>query len=257
MFVTGKLQVGEQTYDLNETFQQEALQLSDDFEIDETIAAAMLLRGSDMSQELDRSPLQSAKFLFHTRRKNILDSIRLMLAYIVEEKVEGSTRNMLVRALERLIAPGGAADPTFMDRCITAMGAVRRSVKTLRDKEKHARTLGMAPDQNLKDDLDLQIQFLRNQHEMLASIVFYMVKYKRGTVVEFRKLMEVLRSLDQYDVFTAHHILPVFAFISTLCGTDSNLTFEQTIQLHNPLNSLNHQSSIAACKYRNVHGDSL
>lgn len=229
---TGKLQVGDEEYSLNEIFQQEAIQLSDDFDIDETMAAVLLLRGGNLSQELDRSSLQSAKFLYHTRRKNTLDSIRLIFFHVIEEKFEGPTRRLLVDALERLIAPGGAGDPTFMDRCITAMATVRKEVQMLRDKERHARTLGMAPDPILKEDLELQLRFLRNQHEMLSSIVYYLVKYKKGTVVEFRRLLGVLKGLERYDVFTAHHFLPVFAFISTLCGTDSNLTFEETIQLH-------------------------
>jgi len=231
---TGKLEIGGVDWDVNEIFKQEATQLSDDFNIDEILAATFLLYGEQESQRLDRTPLQSAKFLYHTRRKNILDSIRLVFAYIVEEKTEGDTRDLLSNAAESLLSSGGTGNgtPTFVDRCISAMGEVRQAVQQLRDKEKHARTLGMAPDPGFKEDLELQLRFLRNQHEMLASIVFYIVRYRRTGVSEFRRLLVVLKGLDRYDAFTAHHILPVFAFISVLCGTESPLSFEETIQLH-------------------------
>ncbi|KAI5843714.1 nucleoporin Nup186/Nup192/Nup205 [Tricharina praecox] len=227
----GKLNIGGEDFQLNEAFQQEATQLSDDFNMDEIAAAKLLQRGDQKREELDRSALQSAKFLYHTRRKNILQSIRLILSYVGDVNVGSSdTRHMLNTATEKLLERKDGR--SFADRCISAMVSVRQAVQQLRDKEKHAHTLGMAPDPGLKEDLDLQLRFLRNQHEMLAVILYHLVKLRRTGVSELRRLLDTMRTLDRYDVFTAHHILPLFASITFLCAMESPLSFEETIQLH-------------------------
>ncbi|KAA8910012.1 nucleoporin Nup186/Nup192/Nup205 [Sphaerosporella brunnea] len=226
----GKLTIAEKDYSINEVFQQEAIQLADDFNMDELLAAHLLMRGQEQSEALDRTPLQAARFLYHSRRKCILDSIRLILAYLVDDKTANDTRNLLASAAEKLVAPVNGV--SFMDRCISAMVTVKLSVQQLRDKEKHAQTLRIPLDPANKEDLDLQIRMLRNQHEALAIIIYYLVKYRRVGVADFRRLIDVLKGLDRYDVFTAHYILPLFASISALCGTESPLQFEGTIQLH-------------------------
>ncbi|KAI5816239.1 nucleoporin Nup186/Nup192/Nup205 [Pyronema omphalodes] len=230
----GKLEMGGVMWDVNDVFKQEAIQLADDYNIDEILAATFLLYGEQESQKLDRTAIRSAKFLYHTRRKNILDSIRLVFAYVVEEKIEGETRTLLENTVESLLSQGGVKGSTesFVNRCITSMNDIRQSVQQLRDKEKHQKTLGIAPEAGFKEDIDLEISFLRNQHDVLACIVYYIVKYKRAGVAELRRLLDVLKSVDRYDVFMAHFILPVFALISALCGPDSSMGFEQTIQLH-------------------------
>lgn len=182
---------------------------------------------------MDRTPMQSAKFLFHTRRKNILDSIRLIFACIIDERteLESEARELLERAAQSLIS-SGSATTTFAGRCISAMGAVRREVQNLKDKVKHVRTLGMALDPGFKEDVELQVRFLRDQHELLATIAYYAVKFRRSGVAELKQLLRVFKGLDRYDVFTAHYTLPLYTLLGTLCGPDSSLSFEDSIQLH-------------------------
>ncbi|KAI5807110.1 nucleoporin Nup186/Nup192/Nup205 [Geopyxis carbonaria] len=198
--------------------------------MDEILAAKLLLRGTEAAESIDRTPIQSAKFLYHGRRKNLLDAIRLMFSYVVDENVGNAARVVLADATENLVASGGTH--TFSERCISAMAAVRSAVQQLREKCRHAQTLGMAPDPGFIEDLELQLRFLRNQHEMLASIVFYLVKSKRTVLADFKRLLQVVKGLDRYDVFMAHHMLPLFAFIGTLCGIESPLSFGETIGLH-------------------------
>lgn len=229
----GKINIFGDEYSVNEAFRQEATQLSDDFDIDEIMAATFLLSAQDQSQKMDRTPLQSARFLFHTRRKNILDSIRLIFTSVLDRRSEpeSDARELLERAAQSLISSGTATEK-FPERCISAMGAVRRQVQNLNDKVKHVRTLGMALDPGFKEDVELQIRFLRDQHELLAIIVYYAVKIGRPGVAELKRLLGVFKGLDRYDVFTAHYILPLYTLIGTLCGPDSSLGFEDSIQLH-------------------------
>jgi nuclear pore complex protein Nup205 len=137
------------------------------------------------------------------------------------------TRRVLGVALENLVSGG-----TFVDRCISTMATIRESVQQLRDKEKHAQTLRMAMDVGAKDDLVLQLESLWMQHEMLASILSYLVKDRRASVADFRRLLGVFKGFERYDVFVAHVALPTFTFISFACGPESPLSFEETIQLH-------------------------
>jgi nuclear pore complex protein Nup205 len=231
---TGKATVDEVMYSFNEQFIQEATQLSDDFNIDEMLAVKLLFRGTNESEHLDRTPLQSARFLFHSRRRNLLNSLRLILCYLVGGGVEDAEREELMKVLEYLTT-SSSGTPSFADRCISAMSTVREAVQQLKGKEKNAHTLRMSMDPAVREDLELQLKFLRDQHEILSSIVFYLVKSKKVGIAEFRRLLGVFAGFESYDVFTVHHILPVFTLASHLCGPESPLTFEEIIQLHKEL----------------------
>lgn len=222
-------------HEVNEPFQQQAAQLSDDFNLDEIAASELLLKGHQNAEALDRSPIHSATYLYHTRRKNILDAIRLVFYYLVEDNLlDEDLRNTLENAVGKLTTTGAGAQ-SFTERCIAAMASVRESARTLKEKEQHAQTLRMALDQGVLDDITLQRRMLRDQHDSLANIVFYLIKSKRAGIADFKRLLQVIKGLDHYDVYMAHHILPIFSFISVICGTESPISFEDTIKLHKEL----------------------
>ncbi|TGZ80512.1 hypothetical protein EX30DRAFT_332009 [Ascodesmis nigricans] len=231
---TLKLELDGQEYQINDQFAQEATQISDDYNLDELAAAKLLIKGQQQQEQLDRTPSQSATFIFHTRRKNLLDAIRLILSYVADNRVEGRARGVLDAAVEKLLAAENGG-PTFTDRCISAMSAVRESVRQLREKERHMYTLQLALDQSKKEDMELQLRFLRSQHELLSSIVFYLVKLRSGDtadIADLKRLLGVLRDVESNDCFMVHLILPLVSYISTLCGTESPILFTQAFELH-------------------------
>lgn len=245
---TGKLEINDGEYKINEQFIQEATQLSDDFCMDEVEAARLLFRGSEEMQKLDRSAFQSAVFLYHTRRQNILQCLRLILSYAFNDNTDPDLRELAKNTVDVLSPLSLSCGQTFTERCILAMGSVRQSVEQLRAKEKHNRTLGLESTQSYKEDLELHIRFLINQHEELASSVYYLVKLKRATVSDFKILLNTVKTFEKHDIFTFHHMLPLYAFITMLCETDSPLSFEETIQLHKEMLS-NYKSSPWPLKY--------
>ncbi|PWW71808.1 hypothetical protein C7212DRAFT_302801 [Tuber magnatum] len=233
---SGELTTEEGEFQINEVFIQEAIQLSDDFNIDEVEAARLLLRGQKESQVLDRNAFQSAIFLFHTRRQNILESLRLILSYALNEEIDPEIRRAAKQAANLLASPKAPAaasgSGSFTEKCISSMASVRSSVQQLREKERHEQTLRLIPTHGFKEDLEVQVRFLMNQHEALASIVFYLVKLKRATVSDFKNLLGVVKSFEKYDIFTFHHILPLYSFCTVLCDQDSPINFQQTVELH-------------------------
>lgn len=231
----GKLEISGVEYQINEQFIQEATQLSDDFNMDEVEAARLLFKGSEEMKTLDRTAFQSAVFLYHTRRQSLLVCLRLILSYAISEQIDPEIRKLVKKTVDSLSSPKAAATSTgqtFAEKCISAMGSVRQSVEQLRVKEKHNHTLRLEPTQDHKEELELSIQFLMNQHEELASIVYYLVKLKRATVSDFKALLNTVKTFEKHDTFTFHHMLPLYTFITMLCETDSPLNFEETIQLH-------------------------
>ncbi|KAH0602297.1 uncharacterized protein H6S33_009841 [Morchella sextelata] len=226
---------------------QEATQLSDDFNMDEVEAARLLFRGSEEKQKLDRSAFQSAVFLYHTRRQNLLECLRLILSYAFNDNTDPELRELAKDTVD-VLSPLKTCGQTFAERCISAMGSVRQSVEQLRAKEKHDHTLGLESTPSNKEELEMHVRFLMNQHEALASSVYYLVKLKRATVSDFKALLNTVKTFEKHDTFTLHHMLPLYAFITMLCETDSPLSFEETIQLHKEMLS-NYKSSPWPLKY--------
>ncbi|KAL7272150.1 hypothetical protein RUND412_005058 [Rhizina undulata] len=227
---SGTLELDGTTYKLNDTFIQETIQLADDLNIDEITAALFLHRGSQEAQHLDRSPFQSAVFLYHTRRNNLLESLRLIFSHISNERLDPDIRGLLENFIKSLTS--ATSKDSFSAKCIATMGTVRQLAIQLREKESHSQTLGIELPQSFKEDINIQVRFLTNQHEALASIVYYLVKHKKAALSDFKNLLGIVKSFDKYDIFTYHHVLPMYAFVNMLCSTDSPLGFEETIQLH-------------------------
>ncbi|KAI5811026.1 nucleoporin Nup186/Nup192/Nup205 [Peziza echinospora] len=233
----GVVTLMDQEYKLNEVFIEETIKLSDELSIDEIVAATLLIQGQELSDRLDRTSSQAATFIFHRSRLNLLQSLRIIFTSSLDENVDPEVQGILQRTVEAL-ATGRGEEGNYHDACNRAMAVSRSYIQKLREKEGHSRLLGHDRHAGWTDwveDIHVQLRFLTDQHEALATILYGLAKHKRASIPQFKKTLESLGAFEDYNILVAHHIPAIFALITTLCSSDTSLTFVQVINLHRDL----------------------
>ena len=195
---TGKIEVSGEEYAINEEFQQGALQLADELNIDELEAAKIFLEAQSETDASERPVLTNAIIRFHQRRKTQLDCVRLVLQICVDVDKEESLRIDLQEFVSNVVRPKGTS-PKYVQKCLSTMGDIRSWLQKVADKLNGASVLGQQQNPELLETLDYERVSLVKQHESLGVIVLFLVKDNQSSVADFELVLETLRKADRYD----------------------------------------------------------
>ena len=232
------LEILDTSYKLNEQFIEAIIKLSEDLNLDEVVAATLLLQGQQLSDRLDRDVIQSATFLFHRKQLNLLQSLRIIFSAPLDENVDPEITAVLQRAIEALVQDRKEGEGSYYGACTTAMSVTRSYLQKLREKDVNAIQLGLHTQPGWVEwieDMHIQLKFLTDQHEALATILFCLAKHKRAALVDFKKLLEIIGAFEDYSILIAHHLPLIYALITMLCSNDTPLPFSEVIHLHRDL----------------------
>ena len=225
-------------YKLNDQFIEAIIKLSDDLNLDEIVAATLLIEGQQLSEKLDRDITQAAVFLFHRKRLNLLQSLRIIFSTPLDENVDPEIRTVLQRAVDIFVEERGEGEGNYYNACTKTMSVIRLYIQRLREKDSNAIQLGhhTQPGWNeWVEDMQIQLKFLTEQHEALATILFCLAKRKHATLADFTNILERMGSFEDYNIFVAHHLPPIYALITMHCSSDTLLHFSDVINLHRDL----------------------
>ncbi|CAG7919511.1 unnamed protein product [Penicillium olsonii] len=199
--LSGKITVAEVEYSVNTDFQQGALQLADALDIDELQAAEMFLAAQEDSQAMDRPPLIAAILSFHERRLFTLECLRLIFkeAHEFERK---ETLGVMQETLSHVLEIKGSSlqnASLFARKALGSMEDIERWITLLGDQAQKATLVGQDTDSDVMEAINFQRGSLRQQHESLGAIIFYMFKDTYTSPEDFRALVGKLKALDRFD----------------------------------------------------------
>ncbi|KAI9887238.1 MAG: hypothetical protein M1823_000909 [Watsoniomyces obsoletus] len=230
-----KVTIDEDEYGLNEEFQQNAIQLADNLGIDELQAVQLLLTSEGDAELLGRSSLSTAHFTFHSRRKELLGCLRLIFKFAIDEEVNEEVRNKFQDVVRGVVQSGsrpGPNGPSFMRRCLLAMGDVKTWVHQLDGKVQNASIIGVTLPPDTTEILNYQKTSLLQQCEDLGAIGLYLVKLGHSDIKDFEMLLDMVMKIEKYEN-TLVYYLPLFlAFISTLASPEGRQPFTRVQSLH-------------------------
>lgn len=182
--------------------------MSDELEINELEAAALVLDSQDDPGILGRSLLECSIIRFHQHRKYVLDIIRLLVELDREAETEtGPVYEYATQYLrEGVFASNGAQ--RIISRCMTAMKDIRNWVQKLNDKITAAAVLAGVPTSQLSGELET-VDFSRvsliQQHELMAVIMCRAIETNLGQEDDFKALLAELKATDKYDCLLGTH----------------------------------------------------
>ncbi|KAM0150492.1 hypothetical protein ACHAQE_008913 [Botrytis cinerea] len=239
-----------QMYKINEDFQQGTFQLADELNLDEIEASQIFFDAQDDADATGRSVLSCSIIRFHQRRKLLLDCLRLTLQQIAELEGNSEQEQELKMFLEHIIketissqSPTTATNinttrnaPTFISKCISAMGDIRQWLQKISDKVSSASVLGQPSQPELLEIMEYQRHSLVKQHELLGVIVLYLVKADHSSVEDFELLLGVLKKADKYDNVLVHHFPALAAYIWRFGSPEGGSTIQDARALDKKIN---------------------
>ncbi|KAI5459913.1 nucleoporin Nup186/Nup192/Nup205 [Mariannaea sp. PMI_226] len=244
---TGKVVLDGDEYSINANFQQDALTLSDEVDLDELEATRCLLESQDDPSTLGRSLLECGIIRFHQQRKYILDAVRLLMeldgldADLPDELANSEALEALkIYVAERLFQPARGADASkrLVPRCMASMREIKTWLQRLNDKISAAQTLGQAGPNRISEEMET-VEFSRvslmQQHELLGAILTRAIEMGQATSTDFMELVSILKRLDKYDSLLVHLIPAVGAYISTFGSAEGGHDLIKARQLHDQL----------------------
>ncbi|KAL4941066.1 hypothetical protein BDV06DRAFT_212966 [Aspergillus oleicola] len=211
--LSGKINIDDVEYSVNEEFQQGALQLADALDIDELVAALLFFRAQEEAQELDRPPVIAAIITFHQRRSFLLESLRLIFQESFEVERE-STQEMMQEMLAHVveIKDGQLRNASLYTRkCLKSMEDIEKWLMLLGEQIQKASLVGQAEDQDVMEAIEHQRNSLLQQHESLGAVLCYLFKGPYTSPEDLRILVKHLRKLDRFDGVLVHYIPPVIS----------------------------------------------
>ncbi|POR38701.1 Nucleoporin [Tolypocladium paradoxum] len=238
---SGKLSLDGNEYNINEKFQQDALLLSDEIDIDELDAARCLLDSQDDPSVLGRSLLECGIIRFHQQRKYLLDALRLLLELDgADEETEESSAlegiKMFVAA--RLFQSGTGGSKRYVPRCMAAMAKIRMWLQKLGDKIAAAQTLNQENAGGMSEEMET-VEFSRlsliQQHEQLGVILCRCIEKRQAEISDFLDFISILKKADKYDTLLVHLVPAIGAYISAFGSTEGGYDLIRVRELNNKL----------------------
>ncbi|ROT35962.1 hypothetical protein SODALDRAFT_300242 [Sodiomyces alkalinus F11] len=221
---SGKITVDGDEYSVNDEFQQIALNLADETEINEIEASRYVLESEEDTAILGRPLLECAIIRFHQQRKYVLDSLRLLFeidGFDAEEADENVVNVIQAYIAENVMKRSG--QNTLISRCMSAMQDVRSWLARIGDKMTAAAVLMSGSGGNMPDGLET-LEFSRvsliQQHELLSIVLSNAIEQKDGHASDFQNLLQLLRRTEKYDILLAHLYPVLGSYIATFGSTE-------------------------------------
>lgn len=225
-------------YSINEEFKQETIQLADALNLDELLAARLLMLAKSDAESLGRSPLEACIIQFHSRRKDLLACLRLLLKLSVEIESDEEIWVYLRDYVGHVVKESGGGGNVlkrnaFAAKCLSAMADIKRWIQDLVDRIQGASILGAQQPLWYAEMLNYQQTSLTMQHEDLGVILCYLVKGKHIRIDYFiRSLLSTMRSIDKYDNLSVHLVPAWIAALARFGSPERDITFNESKSLH-------------------------
>lgn len=201
-------------YEVNDEFQEGALQLADNLDIDELEAARLFIDAQAECQQLDRSPRFVAVLNFHQQRECLLQCLRIILRESFDPERE-QLQDYLREVIRKILGIDGGVSRNaslYARKILTALSDTEKWLQNLNDQVQKAAVVGPMQDSDL-ELLQLQSSILIEQHEHLGAILCYLFKGNWTDSNDLLLLIDACKKLSRFDAIMIHYVPALFAGI--------------------------------------------
>jgi len=244
----GTIELDSVQYTINEEFKQETIEIADELNLDELEAAKLFLTAQEDAKELDRSPIVAAVIRFHQRRQFLLECLRLAIK-LANEELEVSVEDEDPKTRLRQDAQAGLrqfvrlvlnweTDTTttgckYWQKCLDAMVDMEAWLQRQAERSQRASVIGHSFSEDATQIIEYERTALVTQHESLASICTYLVKAEYTYLVDFRKLLDRVKTLERHDIVLVHYLPVLMSSIARAGNSEAFCTREETQDISN------------------------
>lgn len=208
--IIGKITVDDEPYSINAEFQEMALQLADELDLDEVDSAKLLLDSQDDTRTLGRPLLECGVIRFHQQRRYLLDCMRLCIQIRTSDDEELDSLQDAFGSYVTEHIYGGRDNTKIVSRCMAAMQDIKNWLQKLADRMTTANVVyaGAAPRLPYHEVVEFSRVSLAQQHELLALIMASAIEKRHAKADDFKQLLKHLQKVDRYDHLLGMNIVP-------------------------------------------------
>lgn len=197
------IELGGNTYKINNLFRQGAIEVANSLDIDELEAAELFLDAQSDSDASGQPARTCAIIRFHQRRKELLDCLRLTLELSQDDEREDFDREWLRAFIDEVTIPENQStnnESRFTRRCLSSMGDIRTWLREISTKAEVINQQQPQTDEALEklEVLSYERASLINQHESLSIIVYYLTK-NYSVMSDLEVVLENIRNMNKHD----------------------------------------------------------
>jgi nuclear pore complex protein Nup205 len=228
-------------------FVASALFLSDQLDINEHVAATLLMRSTTESSRVSSDPVDTAVILYHGERGYLLACLDVILKTARDDSVSDHVRAVCRQFMQEIIgqpitAINNSTIVSYVSKLISTLENLSKSIKAIRNT---GSIVGKTPDAGsgkLGEHIyELRIESLADERISIAQIIYHVTSLYDIDTKDRATLLGLLEEAELTDPATAYVIIAMVATLSQENQreeqTPSSATMEFINTFHNRLMS--------------------
>lgn len=214
---------------VSKDFATKALFLSDQLDINEHVAATLLMQGISQVSNTNCNPIDTAVLLFHAERGYLLASLEAILKFANDASINEQVRlvcyHFMAEIMSEAIPLGNNKTGTFTAKVIATLENLTRAINALYTT---GTVLGQMPDVGsgkLGEDISsIRTERMGDERVMIVQILYHLASLFILNTQDKLIMLEILEKAQLADPATLYMIVTMLAAISNENQSEDELT---------------------------------
>lgn len=166
--------------------------------------------GTENSLRFDREPFECALYLYHTNFCILLDVLRIIMTYAVDETMPPGIRAVLQDFLNAVI---GESAESFPKTCLRMLDQAAERLQSLEDTEKRNALLGSGL---IQSDHAFIGASLHEEHESISLCLAMLCRLRPDSTSHLVNIVQDLKLVETWTTFVSHKVMIMLQSIQAL-----------------------------------------
>lgn len=217
-------------HNISQDFASKALFLSDQLDINEYVAATLLMRGTTESSRVSSNPIDAAVLLYHGERGYLLACLDAILKSAKDASISHEVKLVCSQFIAELLQEtisynNNNASGTFVSKVLWTLENLSKTISAIVNTGTAVGRLPEAGCGKLGEDIsELRIERLSDERVSIVQILYHITSLFKIDTKDKVKMLELLEDAELTDSATSYMII---AMISAL-SNDNNSMEEST-----------------------------
>ncbi|KAG2192756.1 hypothetical protein INT47_008407, partial [Mucor saturninus] len=252
---SNKAYIDRTAHNVSKEFVTKALFLSDQLDINEYVAATLLMRGTTEATRVSSNALDTAVLLYHGERGYLLACLDVILNSAKDSSVSNEVRSVCYEFMEEIMKQSISAKNntsiTFIQKIISTLESLSNTILSIQNTGSVIGHVPEAGSGKLGEDIsELRIERLGDERIYIVQILYHIASLFDIRTEDKVAMLKLLEEAELSDPATAYVITAMLAALSSENQTieespsPENLEFIQTF--HNRI--MTHGSKVPVIK---------
>ncbi|CAO3664623.1 unnamed protein product [Rhizopus stolonifer] len=204
---------------VSKDFVTKALFLSDQLNVNEHVAATLLMQGISQAKNTNCSPIDTAVLLFHAERGYLLASLEAVIKFANDATIDEQVRLVCYQFMAGIMSEAFPLENnttgTFTAKVLTTLKKITREIKAVNNTGTLLGQTPIAGSGKLGDDISsIRAERLTDERIMIAQILYHLASLFTLNTQDKLAMFDILEKAHIVDPATLYMITAMLAAIS-------------------------------------------